>query len=160
MHETILRQALKVVHVLLICAFFGFGMLWVISNWKIIDVVPPMSNRWLPRVAVYVGSGTIAVYESTLIVPNDKWTFIVSPVNEPFDFWSWSYLSDSSGFGEVSFPIYILCLVPFGIFLLVWRKDIWQRRLPGTHICRQCGYDQSGIALMSVCPECGVSRTS
>jgi hypothetical protein len=84
--------------------------------------------------------------------------------------WSWGLTSDGSAIpGSLKWHCGILCnrlnpgwsvgmSVVYPVLLttipaaLLWYKD---RRRLGPHACQKCGYDKSGIAVDTKCPECG-----
>jgi hypothetical protein len=118
--------------------------------------------------SIQVGDGAFRISSySTYIWLRRGWHFQPSPDvtfgwpapkgNPPTPSWRWGFQrSDLPMYGK-SDAVSLLypALLTTAPAVLFWRADIraWRRERRG--LCGKCGYDLSGIAAESPCPECG-----
>jgi hypothetical protein len=70
-----------------------------------------------------------------------------------FGRWDWAYKDWRI---SITLPMWAPCVFLTIPTALMWRNEIIaRRRKPGT--CFKCGYDRSGLAASSNCPECGTA---
>ena len=96
--------------------------------------------------------------------------FVASVYNDPFlpdvgwfvwsaqeaETWRWwfEYLPMRTG-KQLSVPIWTVTLLALIITALAFRLDTLARRRERMNLCKHCGYDRTGLAAGTVCPECG-----
>lgn len=55
----------------------------------------------------------------------------------------------------IAVPLWFPLLIVLGVGGWAWRQEILANRRARVGLCKTCGYDRTGLALGSVCPECG-----
>lgn len=70
----------------------------------------------------------------------------------------WSFETDTRGSGWVlAIPLWAPACLALMATAVAWRVDARARRREQPHLCSKCGYDRTGLAVGSPCPECGSS---
>lgn len=79
---------------------------------------------------------------------------------------AWTHMGASGGWFDgqwnteligVRFPLLVPLVLVALPTALAWRLDTLARRRAKVNACPACGYDRSGLARSSPCPECGTS---
>ncbi len=138
-----------------ICALVIAGA-WFTSRWVWLECVINRSDGY----AAMVQSGRVWVYRRAASPFGSRplaFSILTASETDSIPEWRWRFEARASpgGFSAGSWSVYVplwaLFVVAAAPTVLLWRKD---RPLPAG-ACVACGYDRSGLAARSACPECG-----
>jgi len=104
-------------------------------------------------------SGRVFVARPLWGEPIEELTFSgVTPHAVQFNWWfeGGKYVSGGDCY---SIPLWCLVLVSLAATMAAWWLDTARRR-SRVGLCSSCGYDRTGLAPMSLCPECGTAPSA
>ncbi len=133
-----------------------FAAVWIGSAWYAGGYVT--KNR---DFAISVSHGCIgSAWGHIPDTPSGWWHQTTSSVGRGFSFrWWFSTVEAKKTFPFIlNIPIWPLILAAVTPFAITWRREYRIRRGLKSNMCPHCKFDLSGLALESVCPECGEAR--
>ncbi|HEX2838131.1 MAG TPA: hypothetical protein VHN77_08400 [Phycisphaerales bacterium] len=131
-------------------AAVGAAALWWVSTYRNVTYYNPR-GLWIDLV-----TGRVQMFypqrTSPFKLPNG-WSIRVKRTDTA---WRPMAFSDR-GVMCVYVPCWTLLLASFSASALAWRLDTLARRREKVNACKSCGYDRTGLAPSSPCPECGAA---